>query len=166
MGIRAAYTQKYTDNLLAVLQHDRDGLAAVGMDAGVYAPYPSGKLPKAAYRQAQGKYQRVRFSFQSVKSCRWPGEPEIVVERPEAEPKLRARAKQEADAVVDSYLTKLAGKIGKDIVSVKTNGNVWDYAELEAQCADGEQQRWHTRCILNFSVYHKPFNQWPTRRVA
>lgn len=164
--IRAEYVARYTELQLAGLNVIRTGLAAVGMDAGIYAPYPNGRMGKTEYRQVLAKYSRVRRYFQGVKGCRSSHEPEIVVEKPDVEAKLRLAAKQEADALVDSYLHKLAGKIGKEISSATTNGNIWDYATLVVTCCDGEVQTWRTNCILNQSVYGKLFNQWPTRRAA
>jgi len=163
--IRAAYTQRYTATMLVFLEDMRKGLAAVGMDAKVFAPYPSGNLRKADYRQAEAKYRLVRTHFRSVKGCLSMHEPEIVVEKEDSEPRLRAQAKRDADATVDSYLHKLAGKIGKPIVSATTNGNIWDYATLTVVCEDGETQVWRTNCIINRSCLGKIFNQWPTRRV-
>jgi hypothetical protein len=165
-GIRAAYVARYTELQLAALLRDREGLAAVGMDANIYATFPRGTTGKAEYRQAESKYQRVRSYFKGVKCCRTMHEPEIVEERPDSEPRLRAAAKQEADALVDSYLYKMAGKIGKLATAATTNGNIWDCATLTVTCADGEVQTWHTNCILNQSIYGKLFNQWPTRRTA
>lgn len=164
-GIRAEYVARYSEMMLARLVADRAGLAAVGFDAQIYAPYPNGGLSREAYRSAERKYYRVRASFNCVKGCRSHREPEIVVEKPEAEPKLRTAARAEADALVDGYLHKLAGKIGKEVVSASTNGNIWDSARLSVECADGEKQVWDTQCILNCSVLGKLFNQWPTRRV-
>jgi len=165
-NIRAAYVARYTELQLATLVRDRAGLAAVGMDAEIYAPYPNGRMGKTEYRQAEAKYRRVRSSFKCITSCRGFHQPEIMVEKEDAEPRLRAHAKQEADALVDSYLYKMAGKIGKEITAAETNGNIWDYATLTVTCADGEVQTWRTNCILNQSVYGKLFNQWPTRRVS
>lgn len=162
--IRAEYLARYTELEMATLVQDRAGLAAVGMDANQYADYPSGNLPRAAYRQALAKYNRVRFSFESVKSSYSHREPNIVVEKADAEPRKRASAKASADIIVDKYLFKLAAKIGKEIVSAETNGNIWAYALLKVTCADGEVQVWKTNCILNRSVYGTIFNQWPTRR--
>jgi len=164
--IRADYLARYTELELATLKRDRDGLAAVGMDAQIYAPFPSGNMGRTDYRKMEAKYRRVRSAFQGIKCCRSHHDPEIVVEKPEAEARLRQNAKQSADALVDSYLYKLAGKIGKVIVSAATNGNIWDFATLNVMCADGEAQTWRTTCILNRSVYDKLFNQWPTRQVA
>jgi hypothetical protein len=59
-----------------------------------------------------------------------------------------------------------AGKIGKEITSARTNGLIWDCATIWAFCTDGEEQVWHTQCIINRSVYNKLFNQWPTRRLS
>lgn len=164
--IRADYVARYTELEMATLVRDRAGLVAMGMDASVYAPYPTGRMAKDAYLQAESKYRRVRFSFRGVKGYRCMNEPEIVVEREDAEPRRRAAAKAEADAQVDSYLFKMAAKIGKDIASASTNGCIWDFATLKVVCVDGEEQTWKTNCILNQSVYGKLFNQWPTRRVS
>jgi hypothetical protein len=164
--IRAAYVTRYTDMELFTLRHDRAELAKVGMDAKIYAPFPSGNMDRKQYRRMENDYRRVRCYFRGVKGCISMHDPEIVAEKPDSEVRLRAQAKQEADATVDSYLLKLAGKIGKLIISATTNGNIWDYATLNVVCADGEKQTWRTNCILNQSVYRKLFNQWPTRRVT
>lgn len=164
--IRAEYVARYTELEMAQLVEDRAGLAAVGMDANIYADYPHGNMSRADYRMALAKYNRVRASFESVKCCISPRDPNIVKERAEAEPRKRAAAKAAADCLVDKYLYKLAGKIGKEVTEASTNGRIWDYAYLTVKCVDGEVQKWKTSYILNRSVYGLLFNQWPTRRQS
>lgn len=165
-AIREDYVARYTEMMMVVLKRDRAGLEAVGMDAQQYAPYPSGNMSRADYRKAEFKYRRVRSSFRGVKSCRSMREPEIVVEREDAEPRVREAARQAADAEIDSYLYKMTGKIGKLATKATTNGRIWDSATMIVECADGETQTWSTRCIINCSCLGKVFNQWPTRRIV
>jgi hypothetical protein len=162
--IRADYTARYTELSMARLITLRTRLAECGMDLQVYAPYPSGNLGKSEYRLQLAKRNHATAYFKHVDAYRTLRGPEIMVEKPDAEARLRTLAKQEADANVDSYLAKMAGKIAKEAASATTNGRIWESARLEVVCADGEKQVWHTQCILNQSVYGKLFNQWPTRR--
>lgn len=166
MAIRADYIARYTEMEMAQLVKDRAGLAAVGMDAEKYAPYPKGSMNKTDYRRGKANYDRVRCYFTGTSGRRTFHGPNIVAENPDAEPRLRATAVAAANNEVDSYLWKMAAKIGKVITEAKTNGNIWDFAYLDVVCEDGEEQRWKTQCILNRSVYNKVFNQWPTRRYA
>lgn len=167
--IRALYVARYTEMELRLLNQIRAGLAAVGMDAEKYAPYPSGsRLTREQYRKAKFMYDLVRHLFTAAEGqpvCRRPQDPYLVVEKPDSERKFRARAIASANAEVDSYLFKLAGKIGMEIKSAGTNGLIWDGAILDVTCVDGSRQSWRTKCIINCSVYNKLFNQWPTRRL-
>lgn len=72
-----------------------------------------------------------------------------------------------AEAEVDSYVIKLAGKIGKPVVSGSVNGDLWQGSTLTVAIAGStESQRWTTKCIINQSCLGKLFNQWPTRRLV
>lgn len=165
--IRADYVARFSELRLAQLVHDRAELAKVGMDARIYAPYPSGSnMDRASFKQAEARYYRVRNYFQSVSYVGSPNRPDPVTERPDAESKLRQLAESEANAMVDSYLHKMVAKIGKEISFAQTNGRIWDCATLTVTCRDGEIQNWDTKCILNVSCLGKVFNQWPTRRIS
>lgn len=164
--IRFDYVARFSELRLAQLVRDREELAKVGMDAQIYAPYPSGNMDRTSFKQAEARHYRIRSYFQSDNASRGFRHPDPVTERPDAEPRLRQLARQEADALVDSYLHKMVKKIGKEITSAETNGRIWDCATLTVTCLDGDIQVWDTKCILNVSCLGKVFNQWPTRRVS
>jgi len=69
-----------------------------------------------------------------------------------------------AEMDYDAFIQKLIEKIGKPVVNAKMIGNIWTNCMLTVVCEDGEQQKWHTQAIINFSKYGKAFNQFPTRR--
>ncbi len=163
--IREEYINRYVQLALIELELFRKGLAEVGMDADKFAPYPDGNMDRSTYRQAERKYRRVRSYFRAIKGCRGMREPEIVVEIEGASDRLVDAATESANGLVDAYLIKLLGKIGKPVAQAETNGNIWDYAILTVVCADGEEQVWRTNCILNRSCLGTLFNQWPTRRT-
>src|SRR5579859_292486 len=165
-SIRAEYITRYVELELSTLRHDRAELAKVGMDANIYAPYPHGAMSRFDFRRVEALYYRVGSAFRCTATLLGPRDPKIVTEIPDAESKRRATATASANAVVDSYVHKLAGKIAKRAVSATTNGNIWDCALLTVNCYDGEVQTWKTQCILNTSCLGKLFNQWPTRRVS
>ncbi len=70
-----------------------------------------------------------------------------------------------AEASFCGYLAKLAGKIDSRILSGRLQGVLWDGSWLTVETEAGRQV-WRTQCIINFSVYGKAFNQWPTRRIS
>lgn len=74
-------------------------------------------------------------------------------------------AREEGRAIFNSYLAKLAKKIGARINSANLQGSIWTDCLLHVYTETGEQV-WSTRVIINRSVYNKLFNQWPTRRVS
>ncbi len=75
----------------------------------------------------------------------------------------KAERRAAAQAEVDTFVVKLAGKIGKPVTSGVVVGDLWHSSKLTVQTAHGEQV-WFTHCIINTSVNGKAFNQWPTRR--
>jgi hypothetical protein len=84
----------------------------------------------------------------------------------DASDRIVQMAKVSAERDFDSYVVKLAGKIGKPVTSAQVVGDLWNGSTLTVQCKDGESQTWRTKCILNTSPLGNLFNQWPTIRVA
>ena len=90
---------------------------------------------------------------------------------------LRAIAKQYADLVVGTYAYRVAdrtiarhhvatGQTKVVVTAVQSDNNaIWDGAVITVTCGE-HQYRFETKCIINFSVYGKAFNQWPTREIA
>lgn len=94
-----------------------------------------------------------------------------------AERTLRAEAEQYADFVIATYAYRVAERtvarhyaaVGKKYAKVTAaksdNDQVWEGALITVSVGEHTYQ-FRTTCILNYSVYGKPFNQWPTREVA
>jgi hypothetical protein len=75
--------------------------------------------------------------------------------------RLCDEAGDEAAASFDAYVAKLTAKVGQcDHASV--DGWLWQSSILRV-VKGATVERWNTQQILNFSVYGKAFNQWPTR---
>lgn len=166
---RAEYVARVEEARLSNLKHMRAQLAANAMDLDIVAPYPSSYGPnfhgRKAYRIAMSLRNHYQLSFVSTGATRSFKDPCIVVEKPDAEAKVRAAARVEANACFDAYLLKLEGKIAKPIRSAVLTGRLWDGSTLTVTL-DFEVQVWDTKCILNVSCLGKLFNQWPTRRVS
>ena len=175
---RASYVARAEELHIERLVSMRASLAAAGMDLNKVAPRPNTNCGKSQYRFALAKHNNFRAVFQDDKNApetadsrmfpmkRFYGEvPWIVVEKPDAEAKLRAEARAEANLCFDAYLYKLAGKIGTPILAATMTGGLWNGSTLTVTLESGDIQVWTTKRILNVSVYGKLFNQWPTRRV-
>jgi hypothetical protein len=77
--------------------------------------------------------------------------------------RLCNEAAEEAAASFDLYVAKLTAKVGEcDAASV--DGRLWSSSTLTVK-KGATVERWHTQQIVNFSVYGKAFNQWPTRKA-
>lgn len=76
-----------------------------------------------------------------------------------------------AEKSYEDYVIKLIGKVdpeGQGVIAAdlaRESRNIWSQSTLHVTLADGTQQTWKTKMILNVSVYGKVFNQFPTRRV-
>lgn len=91
---------------------------------------------------------------------------------------IAADAATAADEQLAGFCAKLAGKIDTEL-SEQSNGvlagkvervtmtttSIWENSILTVATNYG-MQVWHTKVIVNFSVYNKAFNQWPTRRIS
>lgn len=94
-----------------------------------------------------------------------------------AERTLRAEAEQYADFVIATYAYRVAERtvarhyaaVGKKYAKVTAaksdNDQVWEGAVITVSVGEHTYQ-FRTTCIVNYSVYGKPFNQWPTREIA
>tara|TARA_R100000655_G_scaffold7045_2_gene19435 strand:+ start:652 stop:1527 length:876 start_codon:yes stop_codon:yes gene_type:complete len=74
-------------------------------------------------------------------------------------------ATSQANFQVLAYVDKLQNKINKEVVSAEIEGSLWRHSTLRVVCADGEEQVWVTKHIINYSCYGLQFPQWPTRRI-
>lgn len=92
------------------------------------------------------------------------GKPEIRMRSKPAEEKFIKNAVDGAAASYDEFVAKMVEKIGKPVVTSSFTGDPWTGSTLRVRCSDGEEQVWNTRMIVNYSVYGKAFNQFPSRR--
>jgi hypothetical protein len=175
---REAFVARAEEQSIQGLKMMRSRLADVGMDLTKVAPRPnSWKMGKREYRQAMNLRNRYLYAFKPVPlkdphpvyqmtAIAIRDLPEVVAEKPDAEPYIRGCAKRDANALFDAFLLKMAGKIGPACTAARLDGIIWDGCTVTATLADGSSQVWTTKCILNQSIYGKLFNQWPTRRVS
>lgn len=101
---------------------------------------------------------------------RRPGDPNIVIIRPDLEERHEKEAEQLADNFLESYSLKIAGKVEEtdpDFVIIKAEyvGAVDPFSNSQFILTNqnGDKMIWNTKCILNVSKHGKLFNQWPTR---
>jgi hypothetical protein len=87
--------------------------------------------------------------------------------------RLCDEAAKDAAFSFDEYVAKLTRKVGH-CNRASVEGWLWDHSILTVVKRSNPDdavspmvtERWKTQQILNFSVYGKAFNQWPTRKVA
>lgn len=156
-------------------------LAAAGWDANKVAPYPKyvSKFSKNVTNDQYREYERARDRHSYAHAFVSPlptGENNLSAKHhPENGPCIVARDEEKVlrhvtqieEATADfynSFVCKLVGKIGPDVVSATLEGNhVWSESILTVTLKDGAVQRWKTQQITNCSVLGKYFPQWPTR---
>jgi hypothetical protein len=136
-----------------------------GADFKVLAPPPN------SFKDGRGQYQ-LKQAFRSlaqriilVQRGPWPKYDETVLGvNEEGIERLVEEAGTEAAASFDAYVAKLTSKVGQ-CDSAVVMGNLWSNSVLTVWKA-GKVEAWKTQQILNFSVYGKAFNQWPTRQIG
>lgn len=131
------------------------------------APYPRAlHETRESYRRKEAKYRLFHSITRSTcKGSRRPGEPntvEIALDRVET---FVNETREQAALDYDAFIVKLVAKIGAGAVDAKLDGNhVWGHSILTVTKEDGTTERWFTQQITNYSVYGRPYAQWPTRR--
>lgn len=163
---KTEYLEQVKEVAIKTYQKMTDELTANGWDKEKVAPYPKAwSMSKMDYRAAVSKHERISRFFKSVKSCRNTNEPNIVKEIPGARDLLIEEYQQDALASFDSYVQKLAAKIGKEVLTASIFGSMWKYSILTVTTPEG-MEKWKTQCIINRSSLGRLFNQWPTRKYS
>lgn len=167
--IYAAIAPQKADAVARAQEYTREQLNAfaakfpVGADFKALAPRPD------SFRTGREQYKRM-MAFRSlaqrvveVTHGGWPEYTETVagVDEDGIE-RLVAEAGEEAAASFDAYVAKLTAKVGP-CEQAGVEGNLWSRSRLSVRKGPVVEQ-WITQQILNFSVYGKAFNQWPTRK--
>ena len=184
-SLKAAKAKRAADRKAYVLSVTKHGAKLKGLSRAAFDTLNVGlSAVRAAYEKRALKYageciESARNSFKEIVGrAQWPRTApwiKIVVGDAKAPSGYRvcedmilrfiASYRRAAHAEVDSFVVKLAHKIGKPVTSVKILGSLWEQSFLTVVTEDGETQKWTTRCILNCSVLGKLFSQWPTRRA-
>jgi hypothetical protein len=171
--LKAAYYAANVKNYRAVIA----SLEAAGWDMEKAFPHPHGSMSRAQYRSADAARKNAqRFTEwdhakRTLGSNRFGGPEPVKLKRTESEQlaKLMEDAARDAKLALQSYCWKLAGKITSELADGDTvtaatyagGSNVWGWSFVNVTTAAGSQS-WKTKMIVNFSVYGKAFNQWPT----
>ena len=69
-----------------------------------------------------------------------------------------------AEADYMKYVHKMVEKVGPGIADANVTGHPWTNSVLTVSMTDGTKQVWNTKMIVNYSVYGKAFNQFPSRQ--
>jgi hypothetical protein len=168
--IYAAIAPQKAETVARAQAYTREQLVAfaakfpAGADFKALAPRPD------SFRTGREQYNRM-MAYRSlaqrvveVKHGGWPGYAETVIGvDAEGIDKLVEEAGEEAAASFDAYVAKLTAKVG-ECDEAAVCGDLWHFSTLTVRKGDATES-WHTQQILNFSVYGKAFNQWPTRKM-
>jgi hypothetical protein len=166
----------YEKHLVAQYRRTVEKLAADGWDARISFGYPDGNMSRANYEAQKDAYNYVNAitvrddSKGGGYGMRDPRFVKLKHSETEMMAKLAAKAAQMAKDALEAFTWKLSGKVQSelaagDAVSAATYAGVknpWNDSFIHISTTAGGAQCWKTKMILNFSVYGKPFNQWPT----
>lgn len=136
----------------------------VGGDFKALLPRDDSFRNGRAFHQTQMARRNLALRVLKIEFGHWPEYTQTVRGRNEAGiERILEEAELEAAASFDAYVAKLTEKVGECDAAV-VEGPLWFESILTVN-KGGAIQRWKTQQILNFSVYGKAFNQWPTRRL-
>lgn len=175
--LKAAYYAANVKNYRAVIAR----LEAAGWDMEKAFPSPRSNMSRESYQSARErranaeKFTQWDHAKRTLESNRMFGPEPVKLKLTESEQlaELMVEAASDAKAALQSYCWKLAGKISSELADGDTvtgatyrgSADVWGWSFVDVTTAAGSQC-WKTKMIVNFSVYGKPFNQWPTTLEA
>jgi len=166
LPLLAASQNRARDAAIAKINELREQLI-IENDRQKFAPYPKSGVGRIAYMEALAYYDFVHCLTKSIAGFRisMNAPDTCVIDEEHVEHFIEARMRDAALAF-EEYIYKLTKKINYEIVAVELVGNyLWSTSFLTVTLVDGTKQIWKTQMIINFSVYGKMFNQWPTRLV-
>ena len=160
--LRAAAVARAEQTAKNFVNANLQRLADVGWDVDLIAPYPKAHNPN--YKRCVS-YRNFMISITTyTKPTLRPGEPQLRKQSLIAEQRYVDSCKAAADAQYSAFIAKLNKKIGTCDSADLTGDHVWGYSLLTVTKA-GVTEIWKTQQIVNVSVLHKVFNQWPSRKV-
>ena len=168
--IYAAIAPQKADAVQHAMQYTRERIALfiaqfpIGSDLRDNAPEANSfKDGKQTYLSKTAKRSLAFRVLKFLDRGYMPHAPYIVAGRDdEGVERLIEEAGQDAAASFDAYVAKLTAKVGP-CEQAGVEGALWQRSRLSVRKGPVVEQ-WITQQILNFSVYGKAFNQWPTRK--
>lgn len=151
----------------AVIERVMADLEKHGMDLELAAPYgDSFRDGREQYRAKVAKHNLYASLTRGTKASRSMRDPDIRVRSQEGIDRFIDMSEKDAALQYDAFICKMVNKIGDGAVSAELEGNhVWGYSHLFVTMDDGTVQKWRTQQITNYSVYGRPYPQWPSRIV-
>ena len=142
-------------------------LDADGWDANATAAYPkaTGSYSRGQYQIAKARYALYRELTTYESATGRINGPDYRRPCREARQRYLSQAAQAAADQYDAYIVKLETKAGKHTAAELDGNFIWSYSHITVTKADGTTEIWRTQMIVNYSVYGKAFNQFPTRKV-
>jgi len=142
-------------------------LDAHGWDLNAVAPYPS------SFGSSREDYQRGKSKHNLYSSLTRPSgpasyarkPPHIVVADQESADRFVSHTEQDAALQYDAFICKMVSKVGEVTAAQIAGEHVWGHSILTVVLRDGTSQRWKTQQITNYSVYGRPYLQWPSRKI-
>ncbi len=125
-------------------------------DINVVAPRATSKMGREQYRWSSS-YRQMLLSITD-------GSDDIRSPSPKKKDKYVQIAIEQAQDSYMAWVYKMIDKIGAPVVKASVSGDPWVRSRLEVETKDGELQTWDTKMIINYSKYHKPFHQFPSRK--
>ena len=149
------------------IERIREGMAMVGNDLEIYAPYPDSiKENRESYIAKKAKHNFiVSITTSDREFCRKFDDPDIRhLDNLKCNSFLE-EVKKTAALDYEAYIMKLIRKIGECEEAEITGNHVWSFSILTVKKENGSTEKWKTQRILNQSKFGKIFNQWPSRKV-
>lgn len=142
----------------------RKDLETHGWDIRAAAPVPNSHWDRD-YKAARARRAVYESITKSVDSSYNRNGPLIVEINQSAVDRFISNSEQSAALQYDMFICKMVSKVG-DVTDAAIEGDhVWGHSILTVNLPNGEQQRWKTQQIVNYSVYGNPYLQWPSRIV-
>lgn len=148
-----------------VIERVAKELEEAGWDIDAVAPYPNSiSSSTAEYHSKKNKYTLFHSLTRSA-SGTYPrrGEPRLVVMADDLKARFISNSEQDAAYQYDAFICKMVGKVGEVTDAQISGDHIWDHSILTVTLPSGQVQRWKTQQIVNYSVYGRPYLQWPSR---
>lgn len=142
----------------------RKDLETKGWDIQVAAPYPSSR--DGDYRVKLARYQLYASVTERQNPHGYGREAERLVKMSETGcQRFIDHSEQDAAFEYDMFICKMVSKVGEVTGAEISGDHVWSHSILTVTLPDGATQRWKTQQIVNYSVYGRPYLQWPSRKL-